>query len=103
MPHARIINTEFKSKEDLELSIIAWQKWSPDHMPSSLSRYIVRTGEKSTMMTAVIIVDFSPVRTMYLLSEDGMWSGDHFCHAIIDSSKSSLDLNSVFIIRAWGI
>ena len=53
MPHARIINTEFKSKEDLELSIIAWQKWSPDNMPVSLSRYIVRTGEKSTMMTAV--------------------------------------------------
>ena len=53
MPHARIINTEFKSKEDLELSIIAWQKWSPDNMPASLSRYIVRTGEKSTMMTAV--------------------------------------------------
>ena len=53
MPHARIINTEFKSKEDLELSIIAWQKWSPHNMPSSLSRYIVRTGDKSTMMTAV--------------------------------------------------
>ena len=53
MPHARIINTEFKSKEDLELSIIAWQKWSPYNMPDSLSRYIVRTGEKSTMMTAV--------------------------------------------------
>ena len=53
MPHARIINTEFKSKEDLELSIIAWQKWSPDNMPVSLSRFIVRTGEKSTMMTAV--------------------------------------------------
>ena len=67
MPHARIINTEFKSKEDLELSIIAWQKWSPDNMPA------------------------------------GMLSGDHFCHAIIDNSRSSLDLNSVFIIRAWGI
>ena len=53
MPHARIINTELKSKEDLELSIIALQKWSPDNMPVSLSRYIVRTGEKSTMMTSV--------------------------------------------------
>ena len=53
MPHARIINTEFKSKEDLELSIIAWQKRSLDNMPSSLNRYIVRTGEKSTMMTTV--------------------------------------------------
>jgi len=38
MPHAQIINTEIKSKEDLELSIIAWQKWSPDNRPVSLSR-----------------------------------------------------------------
>ena len=53
MPHARIISTKFKSKEDLELSIIAWQKLSPDKMPTSLSRYIARTGEKSTMMTPV--------------------------------------------------
>ena len=53
MPHARIINTEFNSKEDLEIAIIAWQKWSPDNMPTSLSRYIVRIGEKLTMMTAV--------------------------------------------------
>ena len=54
MPHARIINTEFRSKEDLKLSIIAWQKLSPDNMPTSLSRYIVRTtGEKSTTMTPV--------------------------------------------------
>ena len=51
MPHARIINTEFKSKEDLEIAIIAWKKWYPDNMPVSLSRYIVRTGDKSTMMT----------------------------------------------------
>ena len=53
MPHARIINTEFKSKEDLEIAINAWKKWSPDNMPDSLSRYIVQTGEKSTMMTTV--------------------------------------------------
>ena len=53
MPHARIINTGFNSKEDLEIAIIAWQKWSPDNIPASLSRYIVQTGEKSTMMTAV--------------------------------------------------
>ena len=53
MPHARIIDTDFKSKEDLELSIIAWQKWFPNNMPASMNRYIVRTGEKSTMMAAV--------------------------------------------------
>ena len=53
MPHARIINTEFKSKEDLEIAIIAWKKWCQDNMPVSLSRYIVRTGDNSTMMTTV--------------------------------------------------
>ena len=53
MPHARIINTEFKSKEDLEIAIKAWKKWYPDNMPVSLSRYIVRTGDKSTMMMTV--------------------------------------------------
>lgn len=53
MPHARIISTEFKSKEDLDVAIIAWRKWYPDNMPVSLSRHIVRTGEKSTMMTTV--------------------------------------------------
>ena len=53
MAHARIINTEFKSKEDLEVAVIAWEKWFPDNMPASLSRYAVRTGEKSTMMMAV--------------------------------------------------
>ena len=53
MTHARIINTEFKSKEDLEIAIIAQQKWSPGNMPAQLSRYIVRTGDKSTMMTTV--------------------------------------------------
>ena len=53
MPHARIISTEFKSKEDLDVAIIAWRKWYPDNMPVSVSRHIVRTGEKSTMMTTV--------------------------------------------------
>jgi len=53
MPHARIINTEFKSEEDLEVAIIAWKKWYPDNMPVSISRHVVRTGEKSTMMTTV--------------------------------------------------
>ncbi len=53
MPHARIISTEFKSEEDLEVAIIAWKKWYPDNMPVSVSRHIVRTGEKSTMMTSV--------------------------------------------------
>ena len=53
MPHARIISTEFKSEEDLDVAIIAWKKWYPDNMPVSISRHIVRTGEKSTMMTTV--------------------------------------------------
>ena len=53
MPHARIISTEFKSEEDLDVAIIAWKKWYPDNMPDSISRHIVRTGEKSTMMTTV--------------------------------------------------
>ena len=53
MPHARIISTEFKSKEDLEVATAAWKEWYPDNMPTPLSRYIVRTGEKSTMMTSV--------------------------------------------------
>ena len=53
MPHARIISTEFKSKEDLDVAVIAWRKWYPDNMPVSVSRHIVRTGEKSTMMTTV--------------------------------------------------
>lgn len=47
------MTTKFKSKEDLELSIIAWQKWFSDNMPYSLDKYIMRTGEKSIMMTAV--------------------------------------------------
>ena len=53
MAHARIINTEFKSKEDLEIAVIAWEKWFPDNMPAQSSRYAVRTGEKSTMMITV--------------------------------------------------
>ena len=53
MSHARIISTEFKSREDLEVATAAWKEWYPDNMPTPLSRYIVRTGEKSTMMTSV--------------------------------------------------
>ena len=53
MPYARIISTEFKSEQDLEVAEIAWKKWYPDNMPASLSRHIVRTGDKSTMMTSV--------------------------------------------------
>ena len=53
MPHARIISTEFKSEEDLDVAIIAWKKWYPDNMPVSISRHIVRTDEKSTMMTTI--------------------------------------------------
>ena len=53
MPYARIISTEFKSEQDLEVAVIAWKKWCPDNMPASLSRHIVRTGDKSTMMTSV--------------------------------------------------
>ena len=53
MPYARIISTEFKSEQDLEIAVIAWKKWYPDNMPASLSRHIVRTGDKSTMMTSV--------------------------------------------------
>jgi len=34
MANARIINTEFKSKEDLEIAVIAWEKWFPDNMPA---------------------------------------------------------------------
>ena len=53
MPHARIINTEFKSEEDLDVTIVAWKKQYPDNMPVSISRHLVRKGEKSTMMTTV--------------------------------------------------
>ena len=53
MPYARIISTEFKSEQDLEVAVIAWKKWYPDNMPASLSRHIVRTGDKSTMMSSV--------------------------------------------------
>ena len=53
MAHARIINTEFKSKEDLEIAVIAWEKQFPDNMPAQSSRYAVRTVEKSTMMMTV--------------------------------------------------
>ena len=53
MPHARIISTEFKSEEDLDVAIIAQKKWYPDNMPVSVSRHIERTGEKSTIITTV--------------------------------------------------
>ena len=53
MPHTPIINTGFKSKEGLEIAITALKKWYPDNMSVSLSRYIARTGDKSTMMTTV--------------------------------------------------
>ena len=42
-----------QSEQDLEVAVIAWKKWYPDNMPASLSRHIVRTGDKSTMMTSV--------------------------------------------------
>ena len=49
------------------------------------------------------MVDLSPVRTICLLSEAGILSGYHFFHAITAISKSCSDLNSVLIIRAYGI
>jgi len=74
------------------------------HFPPFGCDYLGLIEQFFVSSTGVIIVDFSPVvRTMYLLSEVGMLSGDNFCHAIIDNFRSSLDLNSVFIIRAWGI
>ena len=53
MPYARIISTESVSYTHLRAHEIAWKKWYPDNMPASLSRHIVRTGDKSTMMTSV--------------------------------------------------
>ena len=49
------------------------------------------------------MVDLSPVRTICLLSEAGILSGYHFFYAITATSKSCSDLNSVLIIRAYGI
>ena len=83
MPHARIINTEFKSKEDLEIAIIAWKKWCPDNMPVSLSRYIVRTGDNSTMMTTVYENEELLNQAQVIAAEQWKMYGHHVYETIV--------------------
>lgn len=83
MPHARIISTEFKSEEDLDVAIIAWKKWYPDNMPVSISRHIVRTGEKSTMMTAVYENEELLNQAQVIAAEWWKRYGHHFYETIV--------------------
>ena len=53
MNYARVISLNFRSADDLEIFYHKWDNWFPEHMPTAISRTLVKTAENSTLMVAV--------------------------------------------------
>ncbi len=53
MKYGRVVNIEFKSKEDLVLFRNKWSNWWPKNATPVLSRTTIRTSESSLLLLAV--------------------------------------------------
>ena len=52
MEYGRVVNLEFKSKEDLVTFRNKWTKWWPNNVPAVVSRKSIRTSETSILLLA---------------------------------------------------
>ena len=52
MEYGRVVNLEFKSKEDLVTFRNKWTKWWPNNVPEVVSRKSIRTSETSILLLA---------------------------------------------------
>ena len=52
MEYGRVVNLEFKSKEDLVTFRNKWTKWWPNNVPEVVSRKSIRTSETSILLMA---------------------------------------------------
>ena len=53
MAYSRIVNVEYRSKQDMEQFLSNWRDWMPKHMPKAISRTMVKTGPTSSLLMAV--------------------------------------------------
>ena len=53
MAYSRIVNVEYRSKQDMEQFLSNWRDWMPNHMPKAISRTMVKTGPTSSLLMAV--------------------------------------------------
>ena len=53
MAYSRIVNVEYRSKQDMEQFLSNWHDWMPNHMPKAISRTMVKTGPTSSLLMAV--------------------------------------------------
>ena len=52
MEYGRVVNLEFKSKDDLVKFRNKWTQWWPTNVPAVLSRKSIRTSETSILLLA---------------------------------------------------
>ena len=52
MAYGRVVNVEYKSKEDLIMFRNKWSKWWPDKVHNALSRTSIRKSENSLLLLA---------------------------------------------------
>ena len=52
MAYGRVVNIEFKSKDDLVMSRNKWSNWWPEKATPVLSRTSIRTSENSLLLLA---------------------------------------------------
>ena len=52
MKYGRVVNIEFKSKEDLVMFRNKWSNWWPENATPVLSRTSIRTSENSLLLLA---------------------------------------------------
>ena len=53
MAYSRIVNVEYRSKQDMEQFLSNWTDWMPKHMPEAINRTMVKTGPTSSLLMAV--------------------------------------------------
>ena len=53
MAYSRIVNVEYRSKQDMEQFLSNWNDWMPKHMPKAINRTMVKTGPTSSLLMAV--------------------------------------------------
>ena len=53
MKYGRVVNIEFKSKEDLVMFRNKWSNWWPEKATPVLSRTSIRTSESSLLLLAI--------------------------------------------------
>ena len=53
MAYSRIVNVEYRSKQDMEQFLSNWNDWMTKHMPKAINRTMVKTGPTSSLLMAV--------------------------------------------------